>query len=196
MTDTSSDTSSKGLLPQLTEVLAALTESQDLLTRKVVELRKKSDVRAHDVDRAVDADSRELSAIESAPVPTNEDPGPDPISGAASRVTVESSAAAADGSDQRVNQAQRDELALARSGHGAPPRSTTEPSEVESKWNGDTPNDAMASASRNSPDQRGNDRELADRDYNFFDELDARLADIDSGSEANPGRTESGEEVP
>jgi hypothetical protein len=157
--ETSSDTSSKGLLPQLIEVLAALTESQDLLTRKVQQLRQERQRTGSDVGVPADTASAQSPVSQGASEQLSSvlqpvDGQRDPTVGAFAQTMDDPSRPTA-------------EVVF-----------TVEPPATETSLVDANDGETRAHAETQRND-RADGRPSASRDYNFFDDLDARLAAMD-----------------
>jgi hypothetical protein len=153
------DSSSKGLLPQLIDVLRALAEGQEQLLRKIREAKlENSSFSVHVVDRypQAEADNRALRGPTSANGPVNgssSEPGIEPSVGRGP-----ATAAGGPPLSNPLTETQTDVGPAADLSSEMSPRSEG----LDSARHGET---TTAVGTRN-------------HNYNFFDELDARLADL------------------
>ena len=185
--------SSKGLLPQLVEVLYALADSQERLTNRIrtahLELRgvlpprRAESSRTRPVDREVPA---ELVHNDSVPNPARDlcEQLVLPASGLSieksGRLTDSASNVGVDKSTLRLD----DPDPILKT----PPNLSTE----TETFDDDPAHNATAIQLDNSPASRRDEKFSGPhgRSYNYFDELDARLADlgnIENGSDATEG---------
>ena len=182
------DVSSKGLIPQLTEVLGALTDAQELLLLRVRAAREEHGEAGRRMthqplrtgSRPIDTDGpaelRSSMRVEDEPGETNgthrefllEDDGPTsrPIGGT---MLSNGSNALADVGDEPGPEIRPQSAVADHTTNGAPPHPPSTP----------------RAHPQRVPDSTNGASE--DRNYNFFDELDARLTDI---QDLDPGPEE------
>ena len=182
--DAVTDISSKGLLPQLIDVLLALTQGQESLSRKVRDARLEDTCRSTPVaERCPQAEPSDFDAL-GAFVSTSsnasielrrEHPtdsvdlgtGPTSLNGVANGSLPESSGgvSAAPVSATVPNAASPSNPPAATVTHGGTPADLSSETSARKDW--------LTSARPADPTTAP-----LNRDYNFFDELDARLADL------------------
>ena len=178
------DFSSKGLLPQLIDVLHALTEGQELLSRKVREARLEHYRHTEPV-----ADGR-LQSEPSHLLTPRTFVGTDPHASIGTRREPRSDNMEIDVGPTSVNDFGNGPWLDPSIGASTAPVTSTDPEATSPPTPpaaivtyADTPADVPTEASVQTdwPDPappNGTTTASLNRDYNFFDELDARLADL------------------
>ena len=176
------DFSSKGLLPQLIDVLHALTEGQELLARKVREARLEHYRRT---DPVVERDPQ---TAPSDPLASRifVDTGPDTSVGIRREQpsgTIDSNAHPTSFDGSANGPRPEPSSGASEAPVGSTVREASSPPPAEYVTDTDTPADVLGEGSAQTDwlDQRPPSEETTaplNRDYNFFDELDARLADL------------------
>jgi hypothetical protein len=189
-TEDVTDFSSKGLLPQLIDVLHALTEGQDLLSRKVREARLEH---YRHTDPVVEGSVQTEPSNPLAP-PTVVGTGPDGSIG--SRRELPPDNMEIGGGPASVNDFGNGPWPEPGIGASAVPVSSTIP-ETSSLSNppttmvtfedapADVPNETSVQTDWPAAPPSETTTASLNRDYNFFDELDARLADLQNPTDGS-----------
>jgi len=182
------DISSKGLLPQLIDVLHALTEGQELLSRKVRDARLEHACHSSTVvDRRPQAEpaddpSSRLSRSPDGSFGVHGGPPMDNVELGAESTSIdcfanaslpEPSGRASENATDRKVASPSDTPEAIETHSGMPADTSSEPS-ARTDWLNSAQPGEMTTASLN-------------RDYNFFDELDARLADLEDPADRSEG---------
>ncbi len=172
-----------GLLPQLIDVLNALTEGQELLSRKVRDARVERSYQSGTLaersehSEPSDSDARRASTVTgtNASIGIRPDRTSDEMHSGAWGPTSGDDSGNASSPDQStsVSAAPVSATVPAASPSIPPPPIVTDPGLPDDLSSESPPADAL-----NSAQPGDTTSEPLNRDYNFFDELDARLADL------------------